>query len=102
MARRLNWTKARADTIKGELISSQVQEANASSDKYFKYKSDVATQHKLLKEGIWPTGKHTGTKISKLSERYLIWAGLNLKSKHMRYAANNELLRRYHSGEIKL
>jgi len=102
MARKLNWTKARSDTIKSELISSQLHESNANSDKYFKFKANVTTQHKLLEEGIWPTGKHTGTKISKLSEKYLVWAGLNLKSKHIKYAANKELLRRYHSGEIKL
>ena len=102
MARRLDWTKARADTIKREIISSQAVEVGSKQDKYFKYKSNVTTEKKLLEQNIWPTGKHAGKKLSELSEKYLVWAGLNLKSKHMKYAANNELLRRYRSGEIKL
>ena len=102
MAKRLDWTKARADTIKGERMASQIQEVDSRQDKYYKYKNDVETQKKLLEQGIWPTGKHAGKKLSELSENYLVWAGLKLKSKHMKYAANNELLRRYNTGQIKL
>jgi len=101
MARKLDWTKARADTIKAEIVASQIQEVNSRQDKYYKYKSDVTVQKQLLEKGTWPTGKHKGKKLSELSESYLVWAGLNHKSKHLKYAANNELLRRYHSGEIK-
>jgi hypothetical protein len=102
MARRLNWNKARADTLKGELISSQVQEVSANQDTYYNYKSNIHTEKKLIEQGIWPSGKYQGKKISELSEQYLVYAGKNFKTKHLRYAANNELLRRYHSGEIKL
>jgi len=102
MAKKLDWSKARADKLTGELISSQAQTANANSDKYYKYKSDIEIQTQLLKQGIWPTGKHQGTIIADLPVDYLIWAGQKLKSKHMKHAANNELLRRYHSGIIKI
>ena len=60
MAKKLDWSKARADKLKSELISSQTQTSNANSDKYYKYKSDIETQIQLLKQGIWPTGKHQG------------------------------------------
>ena len=102
MARNLDWNKAREKTLQGEAISTEMQERGARQDKYFKYKLDVDTQKKLLDQGIWPTGKHAGKKLSELNERYLVWAGLKLKSKHMKYAANNELLRRYNIGQIKL
>jgi hypothetical protein len=102
MARSLDWNKLRERKLKGEAISADVQERSVRQDKYFKYKSNVNNEKQLLEQGIWPTGKHAGKKLSELSERYLVWAGLNLKSKHTKYAANKELLRRYHSGEIKI
>jgi hypothetical protein len=102
MARSLDWNKARERKLKGEAISADIQDRNARQDKYFKYKANVTYEKQLLEQGIWPTGKYKGKKLSELNENYLVWAGLNLKSKHTKYAANNELLRRYHSGEIKL
>lgn len=102
MARSIDWTKVRERKLKNEAISAEIQKNQIRQDKYFKYKSNVQHEQQLLEQGIWPTGKHQGKKLSDLKEQYLIWAGLYLKSKHLRYAANNELIRRYHSGEIKL
>lgn len=102
MARSIDWSKARQKKLKREAVSLDAQERSVRQDKYFKYKSNINNEKKLLAKGTWPTGKHAGKKLSELSERYLVWAGLNLKSKHMKYAANTELLRRYHTGQIKL
>ena len=102
MARSRNWQKAKEQTLVREAIAADKQAAGARQDKYFKYKSDVNLQKQLLEQGIWPTGKHQGKKLSNLAEGYLVWAGLNHKSKHLKYAANNELLRRYNAGQIKL
>lgn len=102
MARNTDWQKVQ---IQGKVFKDQAadkQKAQANSDKYYKYKSDVQAQAHLLKQGTWPTGKHAGTIIADLPVDYLIWAGKELKSKHMKQAANNELLRRYHSGIIKI
>ena len=102
MARSRNWDKARERTLKGEAIAAEKLKSGAKQDKYFKYKSDVQKQKNLLEQGIWPTGKHAGKKLSELDERYLVWAGLNLQTKHLKHAANNELLKRYNSGQIKI
>ena len=102
MARSLNWQKAKEKTLIGEAVAADKLAASARQDKYFNYKSDIDNQKKLLEQGIWPTGKHKGKKLSNLKESYLVWAGLNHKSKHLKHAANNELLRRYHAGQIKL
>ena len=104
MAKRIDWGKSRADTLRRELIREEAQEAQANSDKWFNFKSKEKNHIKLIEKGICPIGNHKGKQISKLDEKYLIWAGKTLDglNKHCRYAANTELLRRYHSGEIKL
>lgn len=99
---KLNWEKLHKQSKLETEQSQNIAQAQQNSEKYYNYKYQVEKQKQLLEKGIWPTGKHQGKKLSELSEKYLVWAGLNLKSKHMKYAANNELLRRYHSGEIKL
>lgn len=99
---KLNWEKLHKQSKLETEQQQDIAQAQQNSEKYYNYKYQVKQQTKLLEQGIWPTGKHAGKKISELSERYLVWAGLNLKSKHMKYAANNELLRRYHAGQIKL
>ncbi len=102
MARNTDWHKIQTQ---GKMFNDQKadkQKAQSSSDKYYRYKSDVQAQKNLLKQGTWPTGKHSGTIIADLPVDYLIWAGTKLKSKHMKQAANNELLKRYYSGIIKI
>ena len=102
MARNTDWHKVQTQ---GKVFKDQTadkQKAQANSDKYYKYKSDIQTQIQILQQGTWPTGKHAGTIIADLPVDYLIWAGKELKSKHMKQAANNELLKRYHSGIIKI
>lgn len=102
MSRSLDWRKERERKLKGEAISAHIQEVQVRQDKYFKYKSNVNYEKQLLEQGIWPTGKYAGKKINELNENYLVWAGLHFKSKHLKYAANNELIRRYHAGQIKI
>lgn len=99
---KLNWEKLHKQSKLETEQSQNIAQAQQNSEKYYNYKHQVEKQKKLLEQGIWPTGKHQGKKLSELSESYLVWAGLKLKSKHMKYAANNELLRRYHAGQIKL
>jgi hypothetical protein len=99
---KLNWQKLEKQSkLESEQNHDRAQ-AQQNSEKYYNYKHSVKKQKELLEQGIWPTGRHQGIKLSNLNEKYLIWAGQNLKSKHMKYAANNELIRRYHAGEIKL
>ena len=52
MAKKLDWSKARADKLTSELISSQAQTSNANSDKYYKYKSDIEIKAQLIKQCI--------------------------------------------------
>ena len=102
MSRSLDWKKAKDSKIAGEAIAAERHEASARQDKYFNYKQNVSNEIKLVEQGIWPTGKHAGTKIKDLTEKYLVWAGLNLKSKHLKHAANNELIRRYNAGQLSI
>lgn len=99
---KIDWEKYRKKIDKRPIIDSKKEK------KVLEVKKSKENILSLLDDGIWPVGKHKGTKIKHLSEKYLIWAGLNLEYKNLtlksalRQAANNELLRRYHSGEIKL
>jgi hypothetical protein len=93
---KLNWQKLWHKTQ--DEINLSADKKTIRTDKYFIHKG----KQKTLNSGIWPTGKHSGTPVNKLPEHYLIWAGQYLHIKHLKHQANKELIRRYHSGEIKI
>ena len=79
-------------------VNSTPEEKDIKADLYYKHKQFKKT----LKTGIWPSGKHSGTRVNELPVNYLIWAGQHLHINYLKQQANNELLRRYYTGEIKL
>jgi hypothetical protein len=98
MGSRLNWQKIVNSPTNKQIEQRGVDQVEKAQDCAFLIKK----QKQLLSKGIWPSGKHSGKHIQALDKKYLIWAGINLKSRHMKQAANAELIRRYHSGEIKI
>ena len=98
MTRRFNWEKSNRNSKPKELINHADPER---VERAIIAKSNKQINNKLLQDGIWPVGKHKNTQINQLPEKYLIWAGQNLKYKDLaltsalRVAANNELLHRY-------
>lgn len=96
MVRRMDWEKAK------RIENSETGIDPDAQDRYFNVKSSINTDLKIIKNGIWPSGKHAGKQINQLPEQYLIYAGKNFKTKHLKHAANNELIRRFNTGEIKI